>query len=1181
VTPWFRLATIVVLVGWASRAGSTADGAEEPVARSTAVVSLDAPDWLVAPDPKNVGRQEQWWLQPRPQANPVRVPGVFQEALLGYHGVAWYWRDFAAPANPHAQGRYLLRFWMVDYLADVWLNGVHVGHHEGGEEMFVLDVTNAVKAGAVNRLAVRVLNPTNEAIDGMSLGDTPHRNRSVPLAVGNGYNGGGIVDSVELLVTPATRVENLLVRPDCKTGEIHVQANVRNALQQPVTGHLLFTVAPAAAGETLHCVTVDSSLPPGDTLVKTRLKINNPHPWNLDDPCLYRVTACVKTDGSASFDETSTRCGFRDFRFDSGCFRLNGKRIFLRASHSGNEAPVGYRVPLDPDLLRRDLLNSKVMGFNMIRFFCQIPRRYQVDLCDEIGFLVYEESLAGWVLGDTPQMPERFNTSIRGMIQRDRNHPSVVLWGLLNENFGDGVFHYAVSTLPWIRTLDDTRVVLLNSGRLDKHVFAWPPECKYLYGDNKLPAVWYTKPWIGLSVAHNGLQEPVTLFDSTWAAGQLSLCPGNRGQYSVARWTAPESGKYTISAVFTGIARETTTDLHVFLNDASVFDGVLNLNGRPNTAKFQKTLAVNNGDQINVVVGWGNGLPRSNTTALAMTIKSPQGNIYDVAADFTTKSNPNGVWSYGWLASGAKPDLATFMLYADSDTETPKPIGSLSNPGSTTWQEVLADHHCYRHVPHRIQEIQEFRDRSPKQPVFISEYGICSAVDLVRQARHYEQIGHTASEDARLYRGLLEKFMVDWDRLKMADTFANPEDYFRQCVAKMAAQRLLGLNIIRANPRCVGHSMTGTYDHGFVGEGATASEFRELKPGATDAIFDGFAPLRFCLFVEPVNVYCGRKVRLEAVLANEDALPPGEYPVRLQVVGPTGISIYDKMTAVKIADPKSKPEPALAIPIFDENIVIDGPTGKYRFFAAFQKGGAAAGGNVEFYATNAADMPRVETDVAIWGDEPALTKWATEHGIKTHPLSAGKQSVREVILVGGTSPAGDAAAWRELARHIARGSTAVFLVPDAFKKGDNPTGWLPLANKGTLASNGDWLYPHDQWTKKHPIFDGLPCGGLMDYTFYRDTISECRWSGQDAPAEIVAASVNTSAGYDAGTLIAVYNLGAGRFILNAFLIRDNMGRDPVAERLLRNLLRYASCDAAQPLAELPASFEAQLKAMGY
>ena len=226
-------------------------------------------------------------------------------------------------------------------------------------------------------------------------------------------------------------------------------------------------------------------------------------------------------------------------------------------------------------------------------------------------------------------------------------------------------------------------------------------------------------------------------------------------------------------------------------------------------------------------------------------------------------------------------------------------------------------------------------------------------------------------------------------------------------------------------------------------------------------------------------------------------------------------------------------------------------------------------------------MPKVETDVALWGDEPAIATWLADHGIKSHPLSAGLPNAREVILAGRKPASGDAAAWRDLARHIARGSTAVFLSPEIFRKGDNAAGWLPLVKKGTLAGNADWLYPHDQWTKKHPIFDGLPSGGLMDYTFYRNMISDSRWSGQDAPAELVAATINTSLGYDSGTLVSVHNLGAGRFVLNTLEILKRQGQDPTAERLLRNLIRYAASDAVKPPADLPPRFDEQLKAMGY
>ena len=136
-----RLLILVLLFFAESRTAVAA----EPHAAASSVVALDG-RWMLAVDPKNVGRDQKWWEKPTAEAKATKVPWIIQEVFPGYHGVAWYWRDFTPPANPHAEGRYLLRFWQVDYLADVWLNGVHVGQHEGGEDPFVLDVTDGDQA---------------------------------------------------------------------------------------------------------------------------------------------------------------------------------------------------------------------------------------------------------------------------------------------------------------------------------------------------------------------------------------------------------------------------------------------------------------------------------------------------------------------------------------------------------------------------------------------------------------------------------------------------------------------------------------------------------------------------------------------------------------------------------------------------------------------------------------------------------------------------------------------------------------------------------------------------------------------------------------------------------------------------------------------------------------------------
>ena len=225
------------------------------------------------------------------------------------------------------------------------------------------------------------------------------------------------------------RITDLFVRADPATGAARVQAKIHNAAGETRHGTLELTIGPATSGEVLALATLELKLAPGDALVETGLQVQRPRLWELNDPYLYRVTARLVTkEAPASMDERSVRSGFREFRFEDGYFKLNGKRVYLRSSHIGGDSPIGLQMPHDPDLARKTLLFVKVMGFNSIRFFISLARREQLDLCDELGILVYQETLAGWFLADSSKMTERFDQSIAGMIRRDRNHPSVVIW---------------------------------------------------------------------------------------------------------------------------------------------------------------------------------------------------------------------------------------------------------------------------------------------------------------------------------------------------------------------------------------------------------------------------------------------------------------------------------------------------------------------------------------------------------------------------------------------------------------------------------------------------------------------------------------------------------------------------------------------------------------------------------
>jgi hypothetical protein len=960
--------------------------------------------WSAAADPRNPPPkdfEQGWTTAVRPEAVPAPVPGIIQQALPDAHFWVWYWRKFTAPLPRHAGRRYLLRFAAIDYQAWVWLNGKPVGSHEGPETPFTLDVTEAIKPGEENLLAVRVLNDDQN-------GTLPNRGKSINPPW---MKYGGITGGVELIQAPAVRIESLQVKPDPKTGRIAVEATLVNATRLQSNGDLYFCVKAAGGGPALDETAIGVGLAPGRSAEGFQLEVPQPHLWTLDDPYLYRVTARLRPAGSVVVtDECSLRCGFREFRVTNGFFTLNGKRVFVRSTHTGNHVPISWVTPPDNELLRRDLLYAKASGFNMVRFITCGAWPEQLDLCDELGLMVYEESCAAWGLKDSPRLKEHFERSLRELITRDRHHPSVVIWGLLNEEGNTPVFRAAADSLPLLRDLDPTRLVLLSSGRWDR--------------------------------------------------------------------------------------------------------------------------------QAN--------------------------------------------------------------------------LGSIANPGSRQWQEPWSgDVHFYPQVPQSEADSRNLRTLgSPGKPAFLSEYGIGSLMNVIGETRHYEQararpdlkdaawMRSTAErfKDAAWIRSMAERFQADWRRLGMDQVYAFPEDMLLESQRLHARQRLLGFDLIRANPNLCGFNLTGMLDHGLTGEGLWTF-WRDWKPATFEALRDGWAPLRWCLFAKPMHAYAGQPVELEAVLANEDVLPPGEYPVSLRVLGPNGVA-WERKLSVRLPEPAAGQFSPLAVPVFADKVTLPGPPGTYQFAANLDQGGRAAGGRLRFYLGDPGAAAPSKQTVTAWGIDPRVEAWLDKHGIAcrgfgdcpdfrrqsagtaaqrrsatpgengTVPLAPAPPPSPETILVGPLDREPSEAEWKELLRRIEAGATAVFLSPKAFRRGGDPLGRLPLANKGRCYEFNDWLYHKECVAKRHAVFAGLQAPGVMDWEYYGGLIGHTIFEGQDVPDEVLAAAFAAGygayypgspcpTGYTSGVLLGSYRAGKGRWILNAFNILENVGRNPAADRLLLNLIGEA------------------------
>ena len=441
-------------------------------------------NWFIDKDPENKGIETGWSEKISDTAVPTPVPSIIQETLPEYHGVAFYWCKFSPKISCSENERMILRFGGVDYKATVWLNGKLLGEHEGGETPFEFDITDEINRDAENLMAVRVVNPIEYDIDGLNIANAANRNKTIHKQSGSCLNSGGIWYGVEIFAVPSVYIEDKFLTGNISDGKLTAKVNIKNALGTPEKATLTLNVyGKTAFTHKITDVSSEISVQKGSSEAEISVTVPDVRLWDINDPFLYRVELVLTS--SCGEHRESLNFGFREFKVIDGFFYLNGRKIFLKSAHSGNAFPIGQNYPVVKEQLRQDMIMAKTYGFNMLRAISGTFRPEQLDICDEIGLLIYEESLAAWCLGsnthmlkdknnsdlDTEKILKRFDFCTIEMVKRDRNHPSVVAWGLLNEmsvNFA--VTRYAQTFLPKIRAVDPTRFVFYNSGRFDPDI---------------------------------------------------------------------------------------------------------------------------------------------------------------------------------------------------------------------------------------------------------------------------------------------------------------------------------------------------------------------------------------------------------------------------------------------------------------------------------------------------------------------------------------------------------------------------------------------------------------------------------------------------------------------------------------------------------------------------------------
>jgi beta-galactosidase len=449
-----------------SRLVAGASAGEFPASESASLCG----EWAFRADPGDLGARGRWHEAEESPGDwrAVSVPHTWQvdAALSDYRGIAWYRRQFDALPEWRACA-VRIEFEAVFHSATVWVNGQLAGEHaRKGYTAFALDISGLLRPGRPNSIVVRV---DNAFSDGM----LPRKESS------DWAHDGGIYRPVQLLITPKIFVERVDVEalPDLASGEgrLSISAHLRNTGLRGWQGRAAFRVVDDATGLTvlssaeLPGFTIDAGASQTQSLSAT---LPGAQWWHFDHPHLYRLIFSLANDSGSH--QATTTFGIRRLEARGTALYLNGERVRLMGLErmAGSNPEFGMAEP--GAWISHDHDEMKRLNCLFTRVHWPQDRRV-LDYCDRHGILMQSEipawgydTFAGMSAEPAADILENGLAQLREMIARDRNHPSVVLWGLANEIGGQNppAYQFVKHMLAEAKRLDPNRLCAYASNSL-------------------------------------------------------------------------------------------------------------------------------------------------------------------------------------------------------------------------------------------------------------------------------------------------------------------------------------------------------------------------------------------------------------------------------------------------------------------------------------------------------------------------------------------------------------------------------------------------------------------------------------------------------------------------------------------------------------------------------------------
>ncbi len=383
-----------------------------------------------------------------------------------WKGWGWYRKHFVV--NPDIINRKVfIEFEGVQKFCKVWLNGNYLGDHKGGYGSFDFDITQYIKPGKDNLLALAVSNKMNDEF------------RIPPMAAGNFNVYGGIYRDVTLVLKDNLYIPmqgsasheggTFITTPEvtAERGIVRVQTWVRNDNSSPKKCTLRTTIADSS-GKVVTRMISSSEIKPGVLFRfdQTSKPVKNPRLWSNDDPYLYRVYSEV-IDNKNVTDSYTSPLGFRWFRWDykEDFLYVNGKKMVIHGGNRHQEYPwLGDAIP--KWITRMDYFDMAVnLNYNFMRTAHYPNDKLVYGLADKYGIVIDEESPS---IKNQLFSVEVQEQQMKEMIRRDRNHPSIMFWSMGNETNHAVDSKFAVPE-DTTRILTARRVTEESAGAFVKH----------------------------------------------------------------------------------------------------------------------------------------------------------------------------------------------------------------------------------------------------------------------------------------------------------------------------------------------------------------------------------------------------------------------------------------------------------------------------------------------------------------------------------------------------------------------------------------------------------------------------------------------------------------------------------------------------------------------------------------